>query len=485
MLDFRKILFVLFILLTGIINKAFALDVVYPKTSTVNIFAPSTFIVGNTDAKAKLTLNGKPVKVYPDGSFVVVVPLNNYKNSFILRSKSANKYERKVITVTKAKPQARTASTKYIPFQTNEKKYAKILADNIPIRTAPSDNATRLTHLSTGTGVYLDGKKGNFYKVIFGDEYNCWIKQNYVNLLINTNERTIASIDKANVYEDNDAKYLTMALSMPVAYQVKEAGNDISLTLFGINKNETFLKGMQAQKIFPTVILDSHTGDNMTLRFASQDKIWGYECKYINNELVLKIRKKPTLIPDYPLKGITIALDAGHGGKELGAVGPTRVAEKDINYKIAKKLEYELKRAGANVVQVREGDVYMSLAERQTAAQNSNALIALSIHANSLPDGQNPYIKHGTSVYYYNESSKELADTIKKSMTTSMSTKDDGTNKASFAMNRSTAPLSVLIETAYMINPIEYAQLQKNSFQETVAKSIREGLEQYLINNAK
>lgn len=485
MLDFRKIFIILFILLTGFVEKAFALDIVYPKTSSVNIFAPSIFIVGNTNSKAKLTVNRNPVKVYPDGSFVVVVPLNRYKNTFVLNSKTTNKTERKVITVIKSQPQTKTATSSYIPFATNEKKYAKVEVNNTPIRTGANDNATRLTHLSTGTGIYLDGKKGNFYKVNLGDDYNCWVKQDFVTPLLNVNERAIAKIEKAQVQEDADFKYLAMNLTMPVAYQIKESENDVSLTLFGIEKNEMFLNGMQAQNIFPTVILDTQTGGNMTLRFASKDKIWGYDCKYKDNELILRIRKKPALIPGYPLKGITIALDAGHGGKELGAVGPTRVAEKYINYKIAKKLEYELKRAGANVVQIREGDVYMSLSDRQNAVQNSNALIALSIHANSLPDGQNPYIKHGTSVYYYNDSSKELADTLRKSMITGMNTKDDGIHQASFAMNRSTAPLSVLVETAYMINPVEYAQLQKNSFQETIAKSIRSGLEQYLINNAK
>lgn len=484
MLDLRKILITVFILLTGIIQKAYALDIVYPKTSNVSIFAPSTFIVGNTNKKAKLTLNGNPVKIYPDGSFVVVVPLKSYKNTFILRSKSPDKYERKVIIITKAKPQHKVSASTYIPFSTNEKKYATVTGDNTPVRIAPNNNATRLTHLSTGTGIYLEGKKGDFYKVNLGDDYNSWIKQDFVKPLLNVNERTLANIDKANVYEDNDFKYLSMELTMPVAYQTVENGNDISFTLFGIDKNEMFLKGMQVQKIFPEVILDSCTGGNMTLRFP-QDKVWGYDCKYSDNKLVFRIRKKPTLVADYPLKGITIAIDAGHGGKELGAIGPTRVAEKDINYKIAKKLEYELKRAGANVVQIREGDVYMSLSDRQKAVQESNALIALSIHANSLPDGQNPYIKHGTGVYYYNNSSKELANMIKKSMIVNMQTKDDGIHQASFAMNRSSAPLSLLIETAYMINPVEYSQLQKNSFQDTIAKSIRSGLELYLMNNAR
>ena len=60
--------------------------------------------------------------------------------------------------------------------------------------------------------------------------------------------------------------------------------------------------------------------------------------------------------------------------------------------------------------------------------------------------------------------------------------KDNGLKKSSFALNRSTNPISLLIEVAYMINPSEYKLLQNDTFQTNVAKSIKKSLEEYIIS---
>ena len=122
----------------------------------------------------------------------------------------------------------------------------------------------------------------------------------------------------------------------------------------------------------------------------------------------MKIRKPPEIIKENPVKNISIAIDAGHGGEDAGAIGPTGVKEKEINLDIAKKLEKLLKESNANVIMTRTEDCNTDLYARPKTAKENNALIMVSIHANALPDGGDPYEKHGTSVFYYNKESKEL-----------------------------------------------------------------------------
>ena len=71
-------------------------------------------------------------------------------------------------------------------------------------------------------------------------------------------------------------------------------------------------------------------------------------------------------------------------------------------------------------------------------------------------------------------------DTIKIKMASDLKLKDDGTRYSSFVLTRATMPVSILIETAYMPNPDEYLKLTNKHFQQKTAKTIANGLEDYL-----
>ena len=139
---------------------------------------------------------------------------------------------------------------------------------------------------------------------------------------------------------------------------------------------------------------------------------------------------------------------------------------------------------GAQVVMTRTNDTDIELKTRPAIAQNEDALILLSIHANALSDGANPYEKHGTSTYYYNAESVNLAKTLRDSLINNLGTKDDGVCRYSLVLTRPTMPLSVLIEIAYMIHPEEYAMLIDEDFQQKAANAITKGLETYLLKSA-
>jgi N-acetylmuramoyl-L-alanine amidase len=182
------------------------------------------------------------------------------------------------------------------------------------------------------------------------------------------------------------------------------------------------------------------------------------------------------------LSDLKIVIDAGHGGSEFGAIGCCRHYEKDINLAISKKIKHELQKNGATVYMTRETDNFLSLADRVKFIRNKNAIISLSIHSNALPDGADPIKRKGTSVFYYNNESKMLADKILKSMLLNLKTQDDKLRQASLALVRPTCALSVLIEVGYMINPEDYALLLDEKFQQKTAEAIVEGLKNFILN---
>lgn len=153
--------------------------------------------------------------------------------------------------------------------------------------------------------------------------------------------------------------------------------------------------------------------------------------------------------------------------------------EKDITLSIAKNLEAELKKRGAHVFMTRFNDIYTGLKDRVNIANKHESVVFVSIHGNALPDGMDPNKISGTSIYYYYNQSKPLADILLNTMTAQLGTNNDKVRQASLAVVRNTNALSVLIETAYLINPDDNAKLINPEFQKNCAKAIADGLEEY------
>ena len=273
-------------------------------------------------------------------------------------------------------------------------------------------------------------------------------------------------------------------MTFPVPFKITETDNGLTVNLYNIKENASDTKVFEPKNNIKNLTLNSVNSEHLSTYFVElNNKLWGYDAYYENNTFVLKIRKPPEVNPEAPLKDIIVALDAGHGGEDAGAVGPTGAKEKDINFDVVQKLKKILEDAGAKVVLTRADDADVNLYERVKIAKEENALILLSLHANALPDGANPYEKHGTSAFYYNRESLDLAKTLRDKLVQDLNTKDDGVCKCSFVLTRPTAPLSVLLEIAYMIHPVEYNLLLQEEFRSKAAESIKQGLESYLLKD--
>ncbi|MDQ6992051.1 MAG: N-acetylmuramoyl-L-alanine amidase [Mariprofundus sp.] len=108
---------------------------------------------------------------------------------------------------------------------------------------------------------------------------------------------------------------------------------------------------------------------------------------------VVKHKRQPSL---HPKKGIVIAVDAGHGGEDPGAIGPRKLMEKTVTLAVAKKLAAAINRkAGMHAILTRKGDYYVPLKRRVGLARKMHADMMISIHADAVRQRQ---VK-GASVY--------------------------------------------------------------------------------------
>ena len=467
--------------------KACALDVIYPKTQKVDVCADSTFFVGNTSFDSTLKINNKNVKVYENGSFVEVVPLKMGEN--IIEIISENDKEKITLSytikrVSKECQKLKEYTTEEYP--NNEYIYASTIKDNVPLREEPNENSKRITHLEKNSILMLNGKKGNYYRVSLTTEKNAWVKADNIINYSPITGKMLTNATNVNITEDKLFTYIKTDLSFQVPFIIKEVDKGLNVELFNIKNNDADTKIFKALGEVKSLAINNISVDNTsTYHIELKNRLWGYQAYFENNTFVIKIRKEPQIEKKEPLKDLIIALDAGHGGSDFGAVGPTGVKEKDINLDIAKKLQSLLQDAGAKVIMTRTDDSSVELYDRPKKAQKDDALILISIHANALPDGQDPYVKHGTSVFYYNEESKNLAEELINEITQTLGTKKDDLSNCSFVLTRPTMPLSVLIEVAYMIHPYEYSLLLEEDFRQEAAESIKNGIINFLIKETR
>lgn len=104
-----------------------------------------------------------------------------------------------------------------------------------------------------------------------------------------------------------------------------------------------------------------------------------------------------------PAKKYTVVIDAGHGGKDPGAIGRGGTQEKTIVLSVARKLRNKLKDAGFNAYLTRSDDTYLKLAERAAIAEKRKADLFLSLHANANPSRQ----MKGFSIYTLSEKASD------------------------------------------------------------------------------
>lgn len=188
-----------------------------------------------------------------------------------------------------------------------------------------------------------------------------------------------------------------------------------------------------------------------------------------------------------PLLGIVITIDPGHGGRDPGTMYNS-IKEKDLNLEISKALEKELTKNGAIVYMIRTSDIDLSsiydskkkrgdLYRRLLKIKENKSNLYLSIHINWY---QNSTHK-GAEVLYnsINKNNKILAEAIMNEFKTNQKSKREIKKTNLYIYKNITIP-GVLIETGYLSNPTERRLLQSESYQKELAKSITNGVKNYL-----
>ncbi|GAA9469081.1 N-acetylmuramoyl-L-alanine amidase [Helicobacter pylori] len=241
---------------------------------------------------------------------------------------------------------------------------------------------------------------------------------------------------------------------------------------------------------------------------------------------VFIVEKNDAFIKTKRKKHKKIVLDAGHGGKDCGAMSANLVCEKDIVLEVVKFLHKELKKRGYSVLLTRDKDIYIDLVARTELANKKSADLFISVHANSIPK-RSTSNAHGIETYFLstarserarkvaeqeNKDNVNLMDYFSKSLLlNSLNTQrlivsnklaidvqygmlqsvrknypdvvDGGVREGPFWVLAGALMPSILIEIGYNSHAIESKRIQSKPYQKILAKGIADGIDSFFSKN--
>ena len=357
----------------------------------------------------------------------------------------------------------------------------------------------RLAHLLFGLGDdrlggakigYIDssvllnviGKVGSEYKIRLSKYRTAYIDDDAVSFLPKGTFTPESLTDRWTVYGDSAFDYVQLGLFARLPYQSFQLvdPSKIVVDVFGATNNTNWITQLENTKEIKNVFYEQLEDEifriTIELKHAQH---WGHIIYYRGNTLVIKIKRQPE---NLSLNNLTIAVDAGHGGSNTGAGGPTGSSEKMLALAVSLKLQKALEQQGAKVIMTRTTEMFFDNKERILFYRDSMPDLLISIHLNSSSD---PIRVTGTSSFYRYIGFKNLSNAIHKRML-ELGLKDHGNNGSfNFMLNSPTEYPNALVETLFLSNPDDEMKMMDEKFQQQIADKIVQGIKDFLDSSSQ
>ena len=345
-------------------------------------------------------------------------------------------------------------------------------------RAAP--NATYDWFFPAGTRAVVSGRINDDLRLTLAPGQDVWVPAGEARLLPVGTPVPRARAKAITLHSAPDRVLARIPLGERIPFRVREDGRRLTLLLYGAEADIDWIRYGPASSdtLVRRVGWSQERGRVLRLDFELAEPLWGYRTAWADADLVLEIRRVPRIDDGNPLKGRRIAVDPGH--PPGGAIGPTGLRESDANLAVSLALAHMLEEAGAEVILTRNADVPVDLSARVPLADSRGAELFVSIHQNALPDGLNPLVNNGTSVFYNQPRSLPLARAIQRRLVQRLGVRDLGVARGDLAVTRGTWIPSVLTEGLHIIMPEQEAALRTAKGRELYARGVMEGIRDYL-----
>lgn len=335
--------------------------------------------------------------------------------------------------------------------------------------------SAKMGYIDTAVVMKVIDTVKNLYKVQLSALHYAFIEKTYTQPFPDTMLSTaLCESWRVNGGDEFDSVSFSLSGKVPYKSWMEINPSKIKIELYNVQSNINWITQLTSAKAVKNVWYEQIESDvlQITIELVKQQH-YGYSIGYNGKLLLLKIRRLPASI-----RNMTIAIDAGHGGTNLGASGVTSgVLEKNYTILFAKELQKILKKQKIKVLMVRETDTTIDNKDRVLWAQQNNPDVFISFHLNS--SGRSDV--KGISTYYKHIGYRSFSQSILKRLMEIKNLGEFG-NVGSFNFTpiQPTDYPSCLVEIAFLSNVDDEKMILDAKFRYKVAYQVYLGIRDWI-----
>jgi N-acetylmuramoyl-L-alanine amidase len=382
--------------------------------------------------------------------------------TFFLKRKDKKKLSKKV-------------DTEVIVQRRETPRMVELKEDSVLLTGPESDYGYNLFALE-GVRFEVTGESGDFLRVQAADNATGWIRRSAALELPAGTQPSRSVSRNIRVSTTPASTIVEIPLQARHLHRVEQTVDPhvLKLTLYGVVADTDRIRYINPDSDVKEITWFQEDPTTVTFDIRTDQKNgWGYDVRYEGNTLVLEIRHKPVLTGKAPsLRGLKVAVDAGHSVQSFGTIGPWGNTEASVNLAAANVLKATLEKRGAEVVMIQDGTKELTLQDRVVAAWKARAQLYISLHCDAVPEGVDPREADGFSIHYYHPQSQRFAEIVHRNYAARSGMKDGGLWRSNLAVCRTPTMPSILMEMGFLIIPEHEERLTSVKHQQLVADTV-------------
>ena len=368
----------------------------------------------------------------------------------------------------------------------NTELYARTIDDQCYLTITPDGDRLgpeKMGYLDRNVLLRISGKEGSHYRVKLSQYQYAYIPEGLVDTMTLTEPVSQSIVNEARVWSDKQYDYISVGLADKLPYLSTQEVNPgkVVVDIHGAFSEPGFLPSSEGTGEISRIDWKQISPEVFRISISLAHKQpWGYKIFYADsNRLTIRIKHQPA---NLQLKNLTIGLDAGHGGGNVGTAGAMGIAEKQLALNMTLLVKAALEKEGAKVITTRMSDVFVDNQARLYNYRQLTPDLLISIHMNS---SINPVDVKGTANYYKYPFCEPLNRFIhNRLLETGLADFKNNAN-FNFILNMPTEMPSALIETLFLSYPEDEIRILDENFRLVLTEKIVQGLKDFLQDAGK
>ncbi|WP_110111966.1 N-acetylmuramoyl-L-alanine amidase [Bacillus sp. CGMCC 1.16541] len=405
------------------------------------------------NVRSTANTSGAIVTKLPKNTTVTVLSVKGNWSQVRTNSNQSGWVANQYLTAATNQPAKPVPSSPATPGSTINEEMKTVKASSLNVRSIPSTTGNILMSLSKNTDVYVLKVEGDWTRIKTSDNRIGWVASQY-----------LGDQKQTSPTPTQPSESLKVAFVNASVLNVRSVPSINGQVLTSLS-NQTEVKVVK-------------TSGSWTQIQLKPNQVGWVASQYLTTSRPVTPTPNPSLpVSSEVLKGETIVLDAGHGGKDPGAVA-NGISEKDVTMDVIYHVEKKLRAAGATVIMTRSNDTYPTLGDRVDIANKNKADLFISVHVNAAsPDAQGAETYYDSSRNPRSQEGKKLAEEIQRQLVSLVGMKDRKVKSAGFQVIKYTNMPSVLVELGFVTNKEDAKKLA--SQRELYAQAIVNGILAY------